>query len=76
MSTAAVPFPYKPQVVTMDDRLTTVAFVTYRYATGLRRIGPMSLELAQPCAKDLAKRDGVADVRLEEWACATVRDVK
>lgn len=60
----------------MGDRLTTVAFVTYRFATGIRRIGPMSLEAAEVCAKDLRGREQLSDVRLEEWACVTVRDVK
>jgi hypothetical protein len=60
----------------MDDRVTTVAFVTYRFKTGIRRIGPMALEPAETCAKDLRQRAGIEDVRLEEWACVQVRDFK
>ena len=59
----------------MDDRTTTVAFVTYRFGTGIRRIGPMPMESAETCAKELTKRDQLFDVRLEEWSCSAIRDI-
>ena len=52
-----------------------MAFVTYRFGTGIRRIGPMPMESAETCAKELTKRDQLFDVRLEEWSCSAIRDI-
>lgn len=60
----------------MDDRVTTVAFVTYRFATGIRRVGPLPLEAAETCAKEFSRKKDIQDVRLEEWACVSIKDVK
>ena len=52
----------------------TVAFVAYSYFDNIRRVGPMPLEAAEAFAAEVARREHVRQVKLEEWACLKVRE--
>lgn len=56
--------------------MTTVAFYTYKFAGGDRRIGPMPLEQAETAAKEVARKPMVTDVVLEEWVCLRTRKIE
>lgn len=55
--------------------MTTVAFVSYEFAGNVRRVGPLELREAAALAKELARRKNTTQVRLEEWAVLSVKEV-
>ncbi len=55
--------------------MTTVAFVSYEFSGQVRRVGPLEFEPAQTFAKELSRKAGVKQVRLEEWAVLSVSEV-
>lgn len=55
--------------------MTTVAFVSYEFAGQVRRVGPLEMEPAQCFAKEIARKPGAKQVRLEEWAVLSVKEV-
>jgi hypothetical protein len=56
--------------------MTTVAFVSYEVAGQVRRVGPLELREAGCLAKEMARRSDVNQVRLEEWAVLSVKEVR
>lgn len=56
--------------------MTTVAFVSYEFAGQVRRVGPLEMEPAACFAKELSRRKDVKQVRLEEWAVLSVKEVR
>ncbi len=54
--------------------MTTVAFVTYLFQSQVRRVGPMPYEPAETFAKELSRKAGVTQVRLEQWMCVDSKD--
>lgn len=56
--------------------MTSVAFVSYEFAGNVRRVGPLELREAAALAKELARRKNTTQVRLEEWAVLSVKEVK
>lgn len=56
--------------------MTTVAFYTYKFAGGDRRIGPMTLEQAETAAKDISRKPMISDVVVEEWVCLRTRKIE
>jgi hypothetical protein len=56
--------------------VTTVAFVTYRFAELDRRVGPMSLESADSMAKEVSRKPMVSAVAVEEWVCLRTRKIE
>lgn len=40
-----------------------------------RRTGPFARETATALAKDLARRDNIQDVAIEEWRCMSTEEV-
>lgn len=55
--------------------MTTVAFVTYKYNGQDRRIGPLGGEPAESMAREIARRPGSTEVKVETWICGSVKDV-
>jgi hypothetical protein len=56
--------------------VTTVAFVSYEFAGQVRRVGPLELREAGTFAKEIARNECVKQVRLEEWAVLSVKEIK
>jgi hypothetical protein len=56
--------------------VTTVAFVTYLFQDQVRRVGPMPEEAAEPFAKELARKEKITGVRLEQWMCVNSKEFK
>ncbi len=56
--------------------MTTVAFVTYSLQSLSRRVGPMPFEPAEAFAKELSRRPGISNVRLETWMCVDSKEFK
>lgn len=56
--------------------MTTVAFVSYEFAGQVRRVGPLELREADCLSKEMARRSDVKQVRLEEWAVLSVKEVR
>ena len=55
--------------------MTTVAFVSYEFSGQVRRVGPLDAESANTFAKEVSRKPGVKQVRLEAWACVDVKEV-
>ncbi len=56
--------------------MTAVWFVTYLFQGHARRVGPMPFEASEPCARELARKPGITNVRLEKWACVDSKEVE
>jgi hypothetical protein len=54
----------------------TVAFVTYKFADNIRRVGPMPMEAADSMAKEVCRKPMVTEVLVEEWVCLKTRKVE